>query len=109
MNRLQNLTLAVAVIIVLGIGIAVGMSTNTPVAAQGKLGGGAGGNVRYSVIDTEGVHLIVTDNQKNTIFFYTVDQGEKPGADLHLRGTIDLNKVGDATIKPTLINPKKNP
>ena len=46
MNRLQNLTLAVAVIIVLGIGIAVGMSTNTPVAAQGKLGGGAGGNAR---------------------------------------------------------------
>jgi hypothetical protein len=36
-----------------------------------------------------------------------VDENEKPGADLHLRGTIDLNKVGDATIKSSLINPKK--
>ena len=51
--------------------------------------------------------LIVTDNQKNTTFFYTVDQGDKPGADLHLRGTVDLNNVGQATIKPALINPRK--
>ena len=62
---------------------------------------------RYSVVDTEGVNLMVTDNHKNTVYFYTADEGEKPGADLHLRGTIDLTQVGKATIKPTLLKPKK--
>jgi len=53
------------------------------------------------------VNLVVTDNQKNTVYFYTVDEGDKPGADLHLRGTVDLHQVGKPTIKPTLLNPKK--
>jgi hypothetical protein len=30
-----------------------------------------------------------------------------PGADLHLRGTIDLTQVGNPTIKPTLLTPSK--
>ena len=44
--------------------------------------------------------LLVTDNQTNTRYFYTSDEGEKPGADLKLRGTIDLSKVGQPVLSP---------
>jgi hypothetical protein len=96
--------LVVGAVIVLVAGIAIGMSLNAPMAAQGPAGGTG---ARYHVIETDGLSMIVTDHQKNTVFFYTVNQGEKPGADLHLRGTVDLSSVGQATIKPTLLNPKK--
>jgi hypothetical protein len=55
---------------------------------------------RYSVIDTEAHNLIVVDNKTNTLFFYTIDKGKEVGADLKLRGTVDLNQVGKPTIKP---------
>jgi hypothetical protein len=106
MNRMQHCGLAVAFALVLVAGVVIGTNLNTPAAAQdGKAGAGA--TSRYTVIDTEGVNLIVTDNQKNTLYFYTVDQEDKPGADLHLRGTIDLNQVGKDTLKPTLLKSKK--
>jgi hypothetical protein len=69
-----------------------------PAHAQ-KEAGGTG--ARYSVMDTEGHNLIVTDNQTNTVYFYTVDKGQEAGADLKLRGSIDLNQVGKAVIKLT--------
>lgn len=56
---------------------------------------------RYNVIDTEGHNLIVTDNQKNTLYFYTIDKGKEIGAELKLRGTLDLNQVGQPSIKLT--------
>ena len=101
----QKSAFILALLVALAIGVGIGASINSPLVAQG----GAGGNApsRYNVIETEGVHLIVTDNQKNTVFFYTVNEGDKPGDDLHLRGTIDLGKVGDAVIKPTLLKSKK--
>jgi hypothetical protein len=105
MNLCKKGCIVGSAVITLIIGMGIGMNMNAPVNAQG----GAAGNPtsRYTVIESEGVNLIVTDNQKQTLFFYTVNQDEKPGADLHLRGSIDLAKVGDATIKPTLINPRK--
>jgi hypothetical protein len=87
------------------LGIAIGTSLNRPVVAEGNQS--SAGMPRYSVVDTEGVNLVVTDNHRNTVYFYTVDEGAKPGADLHLRGTVDLHDVGKATIKPTLLNPRK--
>jgi hypothetical protein len=62
---------------------------------------------RYSVIHTEGTNLLVTDNRTNTIYFYTIEENGKPGDDLILRGSADLNQVGKPVIKPTLINPRK--
>ena len=102
LNSRSSLTVGVGIL--LAVGIAIGISLNAPTAAQGPAGSAGS---RYTVAETDGMRLIVTDNQKSTVYFYTVDQGEKPGADLHLRGTIDLKNVGEATIKPTLINPKK--
>ena len=55
---------------------------------------------RYTVIDTEGHNLIVTDNQTNTLFFYTIDKDKEVGSELKLRATLDLNLVGKPSLKP---------
>src|SRR5687767_13677396 len=82
------------------------------ITLNGSVFGGAGqegGGMphRYTVIHTEGTNLLVTDNRTNTIYFYTIEENGKPGDDLILRGSADLNQVGKPTIKPTLINPRK--
>jgi hypothetical protein len=56
---------------------------------------------RYSVHDTEGHNLIVTDNQNNTVYFYTIDKDKEIGSELKLRGTLDLTQVGKPEIKLT--------
>jgi hypothetical protein len=56
---------------------------------------------RYSVVETEGHNLIVTDNQTQTLYFYTIDKDAKIGSDLKLRGKVDLKQVGKEVVKPT--------
>jgi hypothetical protein len=55
---------------------------------------------RYTVVDTQAHNLIVTDNQTNTLYFYTIDKDQPIGSELKLRGSLDLNKVGEPVIKP---------
>ena len=69
-----------------------------PVRAEREAGATSG--PRYSVIETAAHNLIVTDNQTNTLYFYTVDKGKPIGSELKLRGSIDLTKVGGPTLKP---------
>ena len=59
---------------------------------------------RYSVVATEAHNLIVTDNQTNTLYFYTIDRDQPIGSELKLRGSLDLTKVGERVLKP-----KKSP
>ena len=59
--------------------------------------------IRYSVIGTEGHNLIVTDNETSTLYFYTIDKDKEIGTELKLRGTMDLTKVGQPTIKPATV------
>ena len=61
---------------------------------------------RHTVVMTDGLHLIVTDNQTDTIYFYAIEDNEKPGADLKLRGSADLKQVGQPIVKPTLLKKK---
>ena len=61
----------------------------------------------YTVMETEGTNLIVTDNATDTLYFYTVDKGKPHGSDLHLRAKVDLSQVGKDTIKPTAVNLQK--
>jgi hypothetical protein len=67
----------------------------------------ATGGPHYTVLETEGTNLVVTDNAKNTLYFYTVDKGKAPGSELKLRATVDLNQVGKETIKPVDVNIQK--
>ena len=61
----------------------------------------SGAGPHYTVIETEGHNLIVTDNQSNTLYFYTIDKDKEVGSELKLRGTVDLTQVGKPVIKPT--------
>lgn len=89
----------------LAAGIAFGFfSTPGPGAAQEK---GKPMAHRYSVVSSEGTNLIAVDNQTHTLFFYTVDHGDEPGADLKLRGTVDLTKLGESVLKPKLYRKKE--
>lgn len=70
--------------------------------AQGQGGkGGMGGGPRYTIVETQGHNLLVTDNTKNMVYFYTVDKDGKVGDDLKLRASVDLSQVGSETIKIT--------
>jgi hypothetical protein len=98
MNAKRNGGMLIVLGLTLAVGVGIGMTLNRPALADA--GKNAGGGPRYSVVETQAVNLLVTDNQTNTLYFYTVDEGEKPGADLKLRGSIDLNKVGQPVLSP---------
>jgi hypothetical protein len=66
---------------------------------------GAGGCPHYSVVETQGHNLIVTDNQTNIIYFYTIDKDKEIGSELRLRGHLNLTDVGKEVLKPTVARP----
>src|SRR5689334_14706517 len=80
--------------------LAGGVALNNSVFGNAAQDNGVVRPGRYTVVHTEGTNLLVTDNQTNTLFFYTIEENGKPGDDLILRGTADLNQVGKPTIKP---------
>ena len=61
-----------------------------------------GGGPRYSVIETQGFNLLVTDNASNTLYYYATDKDVPVGSPLKLRASLDLTKVGqkELNIKP---------
>jgi hypothetical protein len=61
----------------------------------------------YTVVETEGHNLLVTDNKTDMLYFYTIDKDAKIGSDLKLRGKVDLKQVGGPVIKPTDVNLQK--
>jgi uncharacterized protein (TIGR03000 family) len=69
-------------------------------SVRGQGDGDSPSDPRYTVGMTEGDNLVVTDNNKNTTYFYTTDEGKPAGSDLKLRGKIDLGQVGKLTVKP---------
>jgi hypothetical protein len=71
-------------------------------SVQAQPGGQTVTGGRYSVTESQGHNLIVTDNKTNTLYFYTVDKDKEVGSELKLRGTMDLNQVGQPTIKPVV-------
>jgi len=70
-------------------------------------GGAPVASPRYTVLETEGTNLVVTDNGSNILYFYTVDKGKAPGSELKLRAKLDLTKVGKETLMPEDINIQK--
>jgi hypothetical protein len=61
----------------------------------------------YTVVMTEGHNLIVTDNHKNILYFYTVDRDAPIGSDLKLRGQLNLTQVGKKVLKPENVKLRK--
>ena len=92
----MNARLACGVLVVLLVGLVA-----TMVAGANAQSGDDKPNC--TVIQTDGSHLIVTDSNTNTLYFYAIDQDAKVGDELKLRGTLDLNQVGKSTLKPTRV------
>src|SRR5262245_27694091 len=74
------------------------VARSQPVRAERDVASTSG--PRYSVVETEAHNLIVTDNVTNILYFYTIDKDKPIGSELKLRGSIDLNKVGEPALKP---------
>lgn len=53
---------------------------------------------RYTVIETQGFNLLVTDNANNKLYYYATDKDVPAGAPLKLRASLDLTKVGEKEI-----------
>ena len=102
-NWKKGIPLAVLAGLVLAVTILA--TRSQPVLAQ--RGATQAGGPRYTVVETEGHNLIVTDNQSNTLYFYTIDKDAKIGSDLKLRGQVDLKQVGQKVIKPSNVHLRK--
>ena len=98
MNATWKTRLPLAVVAGLVVLALLFTARSQPVRAEREAGATSG--PRYSVVETAAHNLIVTDNQTNTLYFYTIDKDKPIGSELKLRGSIDLNKVGEPVIKP---------
>jgi hypothetical protein len=101
-----------ALLVMVGVALVAGVlflspRWQDPAAAQGGGGKGGGAGPHYTVIETNGQNLLVTDNATNTLYYYSIDKEEKIGAPLKLRASVDLSQVGTAEIKIKPINPQK--
>jgi hypothetical protein len=105
MNKFGKTVLALAA--ALAIGVALGVTVANVPTARGSAEQGDKPAGRFTVVETEGHNLIVTDNQTQTLYFYTIDKDAELGSDLKLRGTMDLNQVGKDKISPRKINMQK--
>jgi hypothetical protein len=90
-----------AVLVVVGVVLLGGvlvLTNRAPVQAA-EQGAGATGGPHYTVVETQGHNLLVTDNVTNTLYYYTIDKDKEIGSDLKLRGSVDLSQVGKPEIK----------
>ena len=97
--------LSVALVLVVVLGVFVVGSLVPPVFSRAD-DKGTGGFPHYSVVETQGHNLIVTDNQTNIVYFYTIDKDKEIGSELRLRGRLDLSEVGKEVLKPTVLHPR---
>ena len=89
------------------VGIALAFGVGLGMRAADKDAPAATGGPRYTVVETDGVHLIVTDNRADKLYFYSIDQDAKVGDELHLRGYANLKDVGKPVIKPVTVSKRK--
>jgi hypothetical protein len=101
--------LAMALCLALAVGLGLALAQDRFAVGGGAKADAAAAGPRFSVVATEGHNLIVTDNKTNVLYFYTIDKGEEVGSDLKLRGSVDLNDVGKAVLRPTKAKAKPAP
>jgi hypothetical protein len=61
----------------------------------------AGSGPRYTVIETQGFNLLVTDTATNKLYYYATDKEASVGSPMKLRASLDLSQVGRKEIKIT--------
>jgi hypothetical protein len=103
MNRNWKGNAVMAAVVALAVSVVFLANRSQP--ALGQQEGKAFYGPRYTIVETQITNLIVTDNQENIAYYYTVDRDEKPGADLKLRGSLDLKQVGKPVLHPKKAEP----
>src|SRR5262245_10923437 len=73
-------------------------------SAHGPRGGPHSASAGYSVAATQGIHLLVTDNTANKLYYYATDKDAAVGSAMKLRASLDLTQVGREEIKITAHN-----
>ncbi len=107
MNRFGKASLLIVLVVGLAAGLVVGWNMSQPVAAQPAAMPAVDAGSHYSVVETEGTHLIVTDNKTNTLYYYSIEKDAEIGSAMKLRGSVDLTQVGTNTITPKVFFKKK--
>lgn len=72
--------------------------------AHAQREGAATSGPRYTVIETQGFNLLVSDNAANKLSYYASDKEAPVGSPLKLRASLDLTQVGREEIKITTHN-----
>lgn len=72
--------------------------------AQAERAEAATASPRYTVIETQGFNLLVTDNAANKLYYYATDKDVPVGSPLRLRASLDLSQIGREEIKLTAHN-----
>jgi hypothetical protein len=101
-NWKNRLMLAALILLVVVLGLMVMDRLQMAQAQRGPVA--AGGGPRYTVIETQGFNLLVTDNARNKLYYYATDKDTPVGAPLKLRASLDLTTVGKEEIKITAHN-----
>jgi hypothetical protein len=86
-------------LIVLGVALLLGVAWRMG-AAESARPADPSGTAKFTVVSTDGAHIIVVDNATAKLYYYAIDRDGKIGDELKLRGTLDLNDVGKAILKP---------
>jgi hypothetical protein len=63
-----------------------------------QAGSAAAAGPRFTVIETQGFNLLVTDNTANKLYYYTTDKDAAVGSPLKLRASLDLTQLGKEEI-----------
>jgi hypothetical protein len=106
MKKVRDGISVVALALVLAVGMMALMSPRQ--AAFGRAeGDGKSGGPRYTVIETQGFNLLVTDNAANKLYYYATDKDAPVAAPLKLRASLDLSQVGKDEINIKVINLEK--
>ncbi len=77
------------------------MARSEPAQAQRAPGAPPDSGHRYTVIETQGFNLLVTDNARNKLYYYATDKDAAVGSPLKLRASLDLSQIGKEEIKIT--------
>src|SRR5437899_483310 len=100
MKKLGQWSAAIAAAAILLCVLALLMSPHA-IARGGADAEGKPAAARYTVVETQGHNMPVTNNSANMLYFYTADKDQPVGSPLKLRASLDLTKVGgpELTIK----------
>jgi len=100
MKKLWQGGVLVALAVVFAVALSALLGTRQEALGQ-PAGGAKASGPHYTVIETHGHNLLVTDNVANKLYYYTIGKDQPIGSPLKLRASLDLTQVGKEQITIT--------